>query len=149
MEFALEKSPYNFDIQVQLVKLYDQLGLSPSFLAGMNSLNLKGVQLESMGYVQMRHIIDWADIQQFKQFQVKYNKFFKLNIQNLKTCKAKALTDNNYDQIENFIEYEDFIANSYFNQISRFISYLIDFIESQNGAEHSKNFFANMTESLL
>jgi hypothetical protein len=43
MEFALEKSPYNFDIQVQLVKLYDQLGLSPSFLAGMNSLNLKGV----------------------------------------------------------------------------------------------------------
>ncbi len=31
MEFALEKSPYNFDIQVQLVKLYDQLGLSPSF----------------------------------------------------------------------------------------------------------------------
>ena len=102
-----------------------------------------------MGYVQMRHIIDWADIQQFKQFQVKYNKFFKLNIQNLKTCKAKALTDNNYDQIENFIEYEDFIANSYFNQISRFISYLIDFIESQNGAENSKNFFANMTESLL
>lgn len=43
MEFALEKSPYNFDIQVQLVKLYDQLGLSPSFLAVMNSLNLKGV----------------------------------------------------------------------------------------------------------
>ena len=72
-----------------------------------------------------------------------------MNIQNLKTCKAKALTDNNYDQIENFIEYEDFIANSYFNQISRFTSYLIDFIESQNGAEHSKNFFANMTESLL
>lgn len=31
MEYALEKSPYNFDIQVQLVKLYDQLGLSPSF----------------------------------------------------------------------------------------------------------------------
>jgi hypothetical protein len=51
MEYALEKSPYNFDIQVQLVKLYDQLGLSPSFLAGINILNLKGVQLESMGYV--------------------------------------------------------------------------------------------------
>ena len=69
-------------------------------------------------------------------------------MQNLKTCKVKAFTDNNYDQIENFIEYEDFIANSYFNQISRFTSYLIDFIESQNGGEHSKNFFANMTESL-
>ena len=32
MEFALEKSPYNFDIQLQLLKLYDSLGISPSFL---------------------------------------------------------------------------------------------------------------------
>ena len=58
-----------------------------------------------MGYIQMRHILDWGEISQFKSFAVKYNKYFKLNLQNLKTCKAKALTDNNYDQIENFIEY--------------------------------------------
>jgi len=43
MEYALERSPYNFDIQLQLVKLYDQLGLSPSFQQGITNLNLKGV----------------------------------------------------------------------------------------------------------
>ena len=102
-----------------------------------------------MGYIQMRHILDWGEISQYKQFAVKYNKYFKLNLQNLKTCKAKALTDNNYDQIENFIEYEDFIANSYFNQISRFVSFLIDFVEQTGGIEASKSFFANMTDQLL
>ena len=31
MEFALERSPYNFDIQMRLLKVYDALHLSPSF----------------------------------------------------------------------------------------------------------------------
>lgn len=67
-----------------------------------------------MGYLPLRHAFDWAEFNQFKAFSVKYSKFYKLNMQNLKTCKLKALQDNNFDQIENFVEYEDFIANSYF-----------------------------------
>jgi hypothetical protein len=43
LEYALEKSPYNFDIQLQLLILYDQLGLSPSFQQALTSLNIKGV----------------------------------------------------------------------------------------------------------
>lgn len=100
-----------------------------------------------MGYIPLRHIVNWGEISQFKSFTVKYSKFYKLNMQNLKTCKANALKDNNYDQIENFIEYESFIVNSYFNQLMRFFSYLIDFIEQ--GAtvpEFSKTFFTNMVE---
>ena len=31
LEYAIGKSPYNFDIQLQLLKLFDQLGLSASF----------------------------------------------------------------------------------------------------------------------
>ncbi len=62
MEYAMERSPYNFDIQIQLLKIYDSLGLSASFNAAMNGLNLKGVQLESMGYLQIRHVYDWAEV---------------------------------------------------------------------------------------
>jgi len=31
LEYALEKSIYNFDIQIQLLKIYDEFGLTPSF----------------------------------------------------------------------------------------------------------------------
>jgi len=43
MEFAMERSPYNFDIQLRLLKLYDALHLSPSFNQAILNLNPKGV----------------------------------------------------------------------------------------------------------
>jgi N-acetyltransferase B complex (NatB) non catalytic subunit len=64
MEYAMERSPYNFDISLQLLKLYDRLGLSPSFQQALSNLNLKGVQLESLGYLQFRHALDWGEIAQ-------------------------------------------------------------------------------------
>ena len=97
MEYALERSPYNFDIQLRLLKVYDSLKLSPSFNQAMSNLNLKGVQLESMGYIHVRHVVETGEIALFKSYMVKYNKYSKLNMQNLKTCKAQALKDNNYD----------------------------------------------------
>ena len=45
---------------------------------------------------------------------MKYNKYSKLNMRDLKNVKIKALKENNFDQIENFIEYETFLNNSYF-----------------------------------
>lgn len=73
-----------------------------------------------MGYIALRHILSQGDLQFYKSYYPKYSKFYKLNMQNLKSCKLKALHDDNYSQIENFIEYESFIANSYFNQLMRF-----------------------------
>ena len=60
----------------------------------------------------------------------------------------KALNENNYDQIENFIEYEQFIANSYFYQLMRFTQYLLDFSEAGT-PEFGKGFFTNMTEQIV
>ncbi len=82
-----------------------------------------------MGYIPVRHALEWLDITGFKSFVVKYNKYQKMNSQNLKNCKANALKDNNYEQIENFIEYEAYIKNSYFSEVVRFVSYMIDIMD--------------------
>jgi hypothetical protein len=60
-----------------------------------------------MGFLIFRHVFDWSELGIFKSFMLKYNKYSKLNARDLKSCKMKALTDLNFDQIENFIEYED------------------------------------------
>jgi hypothetical protein len=73
---------------MRLLKLYDGLGLSPSFNQALVNLNLKGVQLESMGFLHLRHILENGELSLFKSFMVKYNKYSKLNMQNLKSCKA-------------------------------------------------------------
>jgi hypothetical protein len=44
-----------------------------------------------MGFLVLRHVLDCGEMNMFKSFQTKYNKFSKLNMQNLKSCKLKAL----------------------------------------------------------
>lgn len=43
LEYAFEKSPYNFDIALALLKIYDGFGLSTSFNQFYLGLGLKGV----------------------------------------------------------------------------------------------------------
>ena len=63
MEFAVGRSPYNFDLQLGLGSIYHQLGLGSSFSQVIKALGMKGVQLESMGYLLFRHVVDWCDLQ--------------------------------------------------------------------------------------
>eukprot|EP00347_Sterkiella_histriomuscorum_P023059 403336110 len=149
LEFALEKSPYNFDIALALLKIYDKQGLSTSFNQVVQSLGLKGVQLESMGFLVLRHAVDFRETNLFKSFTLKYNKYSKMNSKNLKECKMKALTELNFDQIENFIEYEDYLNNSYFAQVMKSLSQMIELGENiKTQQEYYKSFFENMSGQL-
>ena len=60
LEYALRISPYNFDIQMALVRIYDRMGLSTSFAAAHKELDLKGVLLDSLGYLQFRHSVEYG-----------------------------------------------------------------------------------------
>lgn len=51
LEYALQQSPDNFDIQMSLVRLFDSCGLPVSFKTTHDGLGLKGVQMESMGFI--------------------------------------------------------------------------------------------------
>lgn len=62
----------------------------------------------------------------------------------------KALTELNFDQIENFIEYEDYLNNSYFSQIVKTFNHINEFSENiKTQVEFSKGFFENVTQQLV
>lgn len=42
-EYNYEKSCYNFDVQLSLMKTFDKYGLSPSHSAAYETLDIKGV----------------------------------------------------------------------------------------------------------
>ncbi len=79
-----------------------------------------------------------------RSFSLKYGKYCKLNAQNLKSCKMKALTDLNFDQIENFVEYEAYHASSYFNSLLKQVLTLADFLE--NSGDFAKSYLDNMRD---
>ena len=110
LEYALSLSPDNFDIQMALLKIYDSLGISLLFKQAHENLNMKGVQLESLGYLNFRHSIEWGQVEGiFKPINVKYQKYWMLNENDLKRLKHESFKEDNYDQIENLNEYEAFL----------------------------------------
>ena len=110
LEYALSLSPDNFDIQMALLKIYDSLGISLLFKQAHENLNMKGVQLESLGYLNFRHSIEWGQVEGiFKPINAKYQKYWMLNENDLKRLKHESFKEDNYDQIENLNEYEAFL----------------------------------------
>ena len=110
-------SGYNFDVQLGLAKSYDRVGLPTSFSETYTNLDIKGVQLESLGYISNLPCINWCDFSQLqKTVAPKLQKYLKNNARDLADIKIKALIDKNYAQLENFLEYEEFLGNSYFMQ---------------------------------
>lgn len=127
LENALSASPYNFDIVLALARLYDTHGLSISYKQALEALGIKGVQQESMGFLQLRHSIEWGACESlFRPNYIKYLRYVEYNERDLRQLKHKSFQADNWDQIENFIEYEDFLGNSYFTNLSSLVSRMND-----------------------
>ena len=81
-----------------LTKSYDKHGQSISFKQAEENLGLKGVQLEALGFLQLRHCLEWGSFDSnFKLRLQKYNKYQALNDRDLKSLKINSISEDNYD----------------------------------------------------
>ena len=61
LEYCLKQSQYNFDIAIQLTKLYTDLNTNELFKEKLKYFEFKGVQMEALGYIAIRHLISHND----------------------------------------------------------------------------------------
>ena len=150
LEHALSLSPYNFDIQMALVKLYDSQGQCIQFKSALDGLGIKGVQQESMGFLQLRNSIEWGSLDSlFRPAYLKYQQYTDFNERDLKELKHKSFKADNWDQVENFIEYERFLKSSYFSKVSVLVSRFHDQVKaSSSNAEAARECFEATAEQL-
>jgi hypothetical protein len=80
-------------------KVYDRLGMSLSFLSAYNDLNFKSVQLEALGYIQVRHSLQYGAFDSlFKPIYIKFKRYEALNDRDLRmNLKVRTMDDDNYD----------------------------------------------------
>lgn len=75
----------------------------------------------------MRHSLEWGAIESlFKPSYGKYQRFVEFNERDLKDLKHKSFKADNWDQVENFIEYESFLSRSYFEKLCKMINRVHD-----------------------
>jgi hypothetical protein len=84
-----------------------------------------------MGYLHLRHTVDWGTFEGlFKSTNQKYSKFWQLNALNLRQLKQQSLNEDNYEAIENFVEYENFLNRSYFHHLQVLLNQCFDMLKS-------------------
>lgn len=116
LEEAYSKSPYNFDIQLQLMRSFERLGINASYYESYAELGIKGVQLETLGFLWTRHAMNWLSFPSTSAVMAKYAKYLKHNADDLGGNKRKAVEDVNYEAVNNFIDYEAYLSKSYFTR---------------------------------
>lgn len=97
-----------------MLKTFDTYGLSPSFIEAYDTMDIKGVQLETLGFLSTSHALKWAYFTQYSTFHNKLYKYLAANARDLSGAKVLGMGDFNFESVENFIEYESFLADSYF-----------------------------------
>lgn len=76
-----------------------------------------------MGFLHLRHsVCNGAFENILKPTLQKYNKYWSLNALNLRQLKQQSFNEDNYDQIENFVEYENFLNRSYFHHLQAHVN---------------------------
>ncbi len=127
---AYERSPYNYDISMMILRLCGYLGLNTKLFTILTTMNLKGPQFESVSYIAHKYFLN----SQFKQgltfLSGNLDKWQKDN----KKCSRKTLwkmfTGRNFWDTEEIIEFLNENENSYYKFINEFHEISVNYINS-------------------
>ncbi|CAI2376857.1 unnamed protein product [Moneuplotes crassus] len=150
LEYCLSQSIYNFDIALRLTKIYQDCNMNSQVVDKLNYFEFKGIQMESCGYIPMRQLILSPNYEDVSYWYSKYGIFHKRNSKDIEGLKSKAMQSQNYDKVDEFYQYQDYLDKSYFSQIVNFLkhtsqirdklsneAWLKDFCKAETAKEYS------------
>lgn len=117
LEHALTKSPSNFQIKLFLIKLYNRLGVSKAAHRIYELLDIKHMQLDSLGYLQCWPLLFTGQYQLASQLYETTIKFFTSNHKDSADHLAFSYKFGSFLKISEFVEFRDRLNNSLHNSL--------------------------------
>ena len=114
---ALDKSPYNFDLNMKLAWLYERWGMVDAFKENYEKLNMKGVQLESLGFMVLRLHLGSGNQDFFNSILQKYDTYRMWNNNDMQSLLIKSIADMNYAKNDEFIDFKEVIDYGYYRMV--------------------------------
>ncbi|XP_059090610.1 N-alpha-acetyltransferase 25, NatB auxiliary subunit-like [Tigriopus californicus] len=115
LEFALQFSPNNFHIRLVLIKLYNEAGAVGCAFNAYNGLELKHIQLDSMGYLIIRALQICGHFESTFSLVGSTLRFFNSNQKDIVDHIISAYRFGSFDKIREFVKLRDRLANSQHN----------------------------------
>lgn len=99
--------------------------------------------MESLGYLHVKHTLQHGTYDSvFRPAFMKYVKYEESNTYDLNKLKLTSLTEENFEQIENFVEYESYLKLSYFSHVQREVNQQFHILK--NSTSSSAEFFSDL-----
>lgn len=112
LEHALDKSPSNHQFKVLLIKLYNTLGISMAAQKSYDLLDIKHVQLDSMGYLQCWSLVSTGQYFLASNIFELTLKFFTSNYKDSADHLTFLYKFGSFLKINEFIEFRERLNSS-------------------------------------
>ena len=77
--------------------------------------------MESLGYIPISTLLFSPNYSDLSYWYIKYGTFQKRNGKDIENLKAKAMQTQNYDKVDEFFQYQDYLEKSYFSQLVKYL----------------------------
>jgi N-terminal acetyltransferase B complex non-catalytic subunit len=118
LEYGLSKSKFNYNIKLLLIRLYIEIGVSKRAFELSESLDIKQMQFDALGYLCVDDMHLFGNYQKCLEFIEASRYIYERNEIETPDMLAKAFEFKTFSKIPEFFEFKDKLANSIQNYSS-------------------------------
>ncbi|KAJ8977006.1 hypothetical protein NQ317_018376 [Molorchus minor] len=129
LENLLKNSPSNFHAKLLVIRLYHTLGCGLSAHDMYNNLDVKHLQLDSLGYITLRKVTnDWIVFPVFNSFDLTL-KFFSSNYKDSSDHLTFSYKFGSFIKLDEFMDFRERLNNSLHYTLVAIDTIILSFME--------------------
>jgi hypothetical protein len=84
LESVSRRSPYNYSLKLRLIYFYQRLNLNDRILSIYETLDIKSVQFETLGYLIYAGMLTWGQEKEYEELLVRAIKSYQDNLREIR-----------------------------------------------------------------
>jgi N-terminal acetyltransferase B complex non-catalytic subunit len=112
LEYAISTSKHNFQLRLLLLHIYSALGAARGSLRQVEELDIKQIQLDSMGYLIMDTLSNQMQFQELLSLAKRTRHFHDDNRKNTNDFILEAYKNNRYSKVKEIGQFHDRLESS-------------------------------------
>ena len=113
LERAVSRSPYNFDLKLRTIYFLDKLGYYDQILQILETMDIKAVQFDTLGFLYLRQIINYSLFDTNDALLVRMVRSYQENFRESSEYAYKAIKAASFAQCEENLCYHKHMEQSY------------------------------------
>nr|CAB3264175.1 N-alpha-acetyltransferase 25, NatB auxiliary subunit-like [Phallusia mammillata] len=127
LEQALKESQYNYEIKIMLIRMYCRLGVFTPCANLYDSLEIKHMQQNTLGYLVCHNVMSLGHFQPASQLYQIARSFYLSNNKESVECLIACFRNGTFQKITEFVDYRRHIDCSIHSAITKTAHVLMDF----------------------